>query len=406
MRILQHGIFFIVLLAFACKTPGGSDNQLRTAESLRNLPKDERLIYIALADTWLGDSNVGRKNILLGPSNDLIKEWNQKITCDFVEPDPQTQFGGMTPKFDCAQVVNGKRQIFRIKYDPASQVIAGGVGRRNLEVWGEVLSSRLLWALGFPADRVYPVQVECRNCPAEPWTYIKERTGTLTAREKAIGFVRTDLLGKPELSARATRIFTPALIKFRYDGPIIESNQDSGWAWSEMYENMSNPKRQLPYRDALSIVAAFIQHADNKAEQQRIVCRTAGDYIAGSCQKPLLMIQDVGSTFGRGWAPLKGDIRLNKVDLEKWVSVPLWSDLEKCEVNFNGVPNASVRNEQKVSEEARQFVAELFRQLKPEQIRDLFKAAQIDKLGSASVEDWAQGFERKLERDLFSTICD
>ena len=405
MRQLAFGALIVFSLINACKTHSEATHQLNDVTQLKKLPPDERLIYIAMADTWLGDRQVSDKDLLGGPSSDVIQGWNPVFRCEFVEPAPQKTPGGMTPKFECARDVNGKRQIFRIKYDPASQLIMGRAGRRNLEVWGEVLASRLLWALGFPADRVYPIRVECGNCPAEPWTYIKERSGSISFRERSIGFIRTDLLGKADLNKRETRTFSPALVKFRFDGPVIESFEDSGWSWAEIYENMSDPKRQTLYRDALTIIAAFIQHADNKAEQQRLVCRSPADVIAGSCQKPLLMIHDVGSTFGRGWAPLQGDIRLSKVDLDKWVALPLWNNIKTCEVNFNGVPNASLRNSQKVSEEARQFVADLFSKLTPMQIRDLFKAAQIEKLGAGSVEQWAQGFETKMQRDLFSKRC-
>ena len=40
-------------------------------------------------------------------------------------------------------------------------------GGANGEVYGEVLATRLLWALGFGADRMYPVNVVCRGCPDE-----------------------------------------------------------------------------------------------------------------------------------------------------------------------------------------------------------------------------------------------
>ena len=39
-------------------------------------------------------------------------------------------------------------------------------GRTNGEVYAEVAATRLLWALGFGADPMYPVRVSCRGCPA------------------------------------------------------------------------------------------------------------------------------------------------------------------------------------------------------------------------------------------------
>ena len=39
---------------------------------------------------------------------------------------------------------------------------------KNGEVYAEVAATRLLWALGFGADRVYPVTVVCKGCPEFP----------------------------------------------------------------------------------------------------------------------------------------------------------------------------------------------------------------------------------------------
>src|SRR6476661_3654972 len=50
---------------------------------------------------------------------------------------------GATPKFAC-RLPDGDE--VKVKY-----------GRENGEVYAEVAASRLLWALGFGADRVYPV---------------------------------------------------------------------------------------------------------------------------------------------------------------------------------------------------------------------------------------------------------
>ena len=71
------------------------------------------------------------------------------MTCDYVE---EKQTG--TPKFDCAISADDK---IRVKY-----------GEQNGEVYSEVAASRLLWALGFGADRVYPVKVVCNGCPGGP----------------------------------------------------------------------------------------------------------------------------------------------------------------------------------------------------------------------------------------------
>ena len=75
------------------------------------------------------------------------------VTCVYDYPDKP--LSGVSPKFECA-IKPG--DVVKVKY-----------GEDNGEVFAEVASSRLFWALGFPADRMYPVKVTCRNCPADPF---------------------------------------------------------------------------------------------------------------------------------------------------------------------------------------------------------------------------------------------
>ena len=60
---------------------------------------------------------------------------------------------GRSPKFTCV-IPGAKRDDVKVKY-----------GLDNAEVYGEMLTTRLLWALGFGADRMYSVRVVCRGCP-------------------------------------------------------------------------------------------------------------------------------------------------------------------------------------------------------------------------------------------------
>ena len=82
-------------------------------------------------------------------------------------------------------------------------------GRKNGEVYAEVAATRLFWALGFWADRMYPVQVTCRNCPVEPWFWSTEK--------------RVD-----------EKTFEIAAIERRLPGKRIQSKEDEGWRWAEL----------------------------------------------------------------------------------------------------------------------------------------------------------------------------
>ncbi len=64
---------------------------------------------------------------------------------------PDKPLTGMTPKFECDL---GKDDEVKVKY-----------GEKNGEVYAEVAASRLLWALGFQADVMYPTKVTCRYLP-------------------------------------------------------------------------------------------------------------------------------------------------------------------------------------------------------------------------------------------------
>ena len=129
-------------------------------------------------------------------------------------------------------------------------VLRWKIGPTNGEVYGEVAATRLLWALGFEADRMYPVRVLCRECPS--------RFG---GRESSGG-----------------RLFDPAVIERTVPGS--EFDKDPGWSWTEI--DSVDPAlggAPLAHRDALKLLAVFLQHTDNKPEQQRLVCLDQGKTI-------------------------------------------------------------------------------------------------------------------------------
>jgi hypothetical protein len=71
-----------------------------------------------------------------------------------------------------------------------------------------MLATRLFWALGFGADRMYAVRVICRGCPAS----IKG--------------------GTPLPSG--DRLFDPATVERKAAGRGIETYADQGWAWWDL----------------------------------------------------------------------------------------------------------------------------------------------------------------------------
>ena len=78
-------------------------------------------------------------------------------------------------------------------------------------------------------------------------------------------------------------------------------------------ESGGAPKAQ---RDALKLLAVFIQHTDTKPEQQRMLCLDQGPRSRGACNRPFMMLNDVGVTFGR--ANRTNSNAIGSVNLAAW----------------------------------------------------------------------------------------
>src|SRR5687768_13790737 len=136
----------------------------RTRAPHRPWPWEQlRSEYLRRSRVWLGgdlESWVHRMRDLdlrTGPSGRDAFVPEALVRCEYVRP-PEGEPLGRTPKFLCRHRHAGQDEVLLIKW-----------GGDNGEVYAEVAASRLLWALGFPTDRMYPVRVECRGCPEDPW---------------------------------------------------------------------------------------------------------------------------------------------------------------------------------------------------------------------------------------------
>ena len=262
---------------------------------------------------------------------------------------------GKTPKFTC-RLRNGDE--VKVKY-----------GRDNGEVYAEVAASRLLWALGFAADAVYPVRVRCRGCPG----------------------------GRP---GEAFVLYDPATIERRVEGRNLADSDGEGWSWPELdplaAQGALSTRAQ---RDALKLLAAMLQHTDSKREQQRLVCEDSGARAA-RCRQPLLFITDLGKTFGKANL-LNRDIP-GSVDIDAWSSASIWAEDNGCRADIGGSLTGTLRHPV-VSDEGRLFLAGLLRQLSDRQLPDLFSVARFPMregvatgLDADAVNRWVRAFQTKV----------
>jgi hypothetical protein len=277
------------------------------------------------------------------------------LSCRFhVEP-----ASGTSPKFDCA-LPNG--EVVRVKY-----------GGDNREVFAEVAATRLLAALGFPADFVSVVAgVRCYGCPVDPFPVLQRCWHDGEVERACLGAVRYDL----------PREFSPAIVERRFPGRTLETRKLEGWGWHELdiIDERGGGATRAEV-DAFRLLALFLAHWDNKPDNQRLVCLDPpSERPDRPCERVIAMIGDPGATFGPPKATLTG-----------WATAPIWEDSGRCTVSMNSLPfGGSSFHNTRISEEGRQLLASLLNQLSREQIEQLFRGARFE-----AVDDWVRVFDRK-----------
>ena len=151
------------------------------------LNKDSRREFIRAAQVWT-PTPVAAMDLRAGPGGPGAFAPDAVVTCDYK---PHEKRGGHSRKFDCAIDAH---DVAKVRY-----------GGDNGEVEGSVLASRLLWALGFGANRVYPVRVVCRGCSADPWTHPEPADGEVTFDPAAIDANRSATSWTSKARIRAGR---------------------------------------------------------------------------------------------------------------------------------------------------------------------------------------------------------
>ncbi len=310
---------------------------------------DTRIAAIRRARVW-APVDVRSKDLMAGPAGPGAFAPNAAVSCDYVN----RKTAGNTPKFMCLIAPGDEAKV---KF-----------GQGNGEVFGEVAASRLVWALGFGAEREYPVRVVCRGCP-------RNVTGT-------------DF----------------AAIQRSLTGADIESFSGSGWAWPELSltSNGSAHTGQRAEREALTLLAALIQHTDSKPEQQRLVCVSplANGTDLASCPDVFMFVHDLGMTFGS--ANYWNRDSVGSVNFAQWRQAAVWKNPAQCIANLSKSYTGTLENPM-ISEAGRRFLADLLVQLTDQQLHDLFAVARMPSRlvddnrppEGATIAGWVDAFKDK-----------
>ncbi|GAC1355534.1 MAG: hypothetical protein NVSMB3_00810 [Acidobacteriaceae bacterium] len=365
---LSLTLLLLLLGPLAHRLPALSPSQEPPQDSGAAEPKVDRDFYtpkdrlLAMHDAALFVPRaVADADILQGPEQNKKQfqlHYNDKVICDFAAPG--SSMGGKTPKFSCkiTRVESVDGQVQTLTPDMDEEPVKVKFGATDNEVYAEVASTRLLWALGYYADAWFPVRVECHNCPDNP------------------------VSGS---GPTGTKLFDPATIvrKFPWHKMTEKGKDTQGWSWKELDADNGRPTYE---RDGLKLLGAFIQHSDNKPPQQRLVCHkvtvdTKTQPFTTTCDKSVMLVQDVGASFGGGGLFTSNDSA--KMNLDVWSGKKLWSSVgtdaapHQCRASLSKSLTAhDGLSNPEISEEGRRFDAGLLCQLSDHQIEDLFKAAR------------------------------
>ena len=339
-----------------------------TPREIDELSVDERKTLLDRASVWR-PIETARLDLLKGPDAADALPLDEQVTCTFAYPDKPLD--GVTPKFECEVA---PKDVVKVKY-----------GADNGEVFAEVAGSRLFWALGFYADRMYPVKVVCVNCPKDPH------------RASAAEWH----LGRP--GNVSTHVFDPAAIERKFKGDEIEVPGFEGWSWLELEAVADNSAGATRAQiDALKLLAAFIQHVDSKPDNQALMCEDGAvrrDRQGNeTCAQPILIVKDLGSSFAEA-----SKINFEKMKLNSWESADIWRDEKGCQANLTSSFVGTLEHPV-ISEAGRQFLATRLSLLSDRQIRDLFTAARVERRGESidgrpvTADDWARVFKAKRDQ--------
>ena len=387
-RVLYQGAAAAAILAAVAAVAAVSAQEPPAATpTILVTSSAQRRAYLAKATVWQERALPSPEAIVEGPPGNPGGSRAQVNPPDGVPCTYESGaagMGGKTPKFTC-RTPDGRS--IRVKY------FSGDPAKGNREVFAEVVATRLFWALGFPADRVYPVTIDCKDCPADPM----HGTGPRAAR-------------------RFMGVTEP-----HFEGSLILSraNPDQGWKFGEFAQAIASlpdgPEKaaRRTQFDALTLLAVFIQHGDRKAPNQRLVCLGSLDGRAGdvqsldddgaagavpalfehagasACAAPAALIQDAGATFGSsGIRTTRG----NKVSLGGWARRSVFlppnpKDVARgarvCRGDIITAFDAGgeAGEEPVISEAGRALLGRLLGSLTDAHIRALFEAGRIDQLG-------------------------
>jgi hypothetical protein len=269
------------------------------------------------------------------------------------------------------------------------------------EVFTEVAATRILWLLGLPSDRVYPVgAVSCIGCGTDPF--------------------RTHLATNKASLKDAPVVFNVASASRRAPWEEIDAKGDATWDWrlpNRFYADGEWTHEQKVEYDAYRLALGLIHFFNAAPKQNRLVC-AAWQPVASPnvkvCAHPLIFVHDLGSTFGgeKGMNPWSPNPRGR---FSAWQGHTVFRRLQNCELSV------TLGGDRRVLKDAQDLMVQRTAVLDPTTVRSIFTIArfqimdreQLQRLrhaGATDVEraaldEWTQTFLERVQEIRNAQNC-
>lgn len=269
-----------------------------------------------------------------------------------IEKDKGENRSHLYAKSDTANAHELKPDRVKVKYlKPA----APNHDPRFNEVFTEIAAGRILWALGFPADHMYPVaEADCVGCSADPFGDDLEKNTT-------------------PLHA-APVVFKVAAVERQLPWEDIDPENDETWSWRDaatFYRNGQFTRAQKVEYDAYRLALGLFNYHNAIDVQNRIACAEWVDESVSPkvCRRPVTFVQDLGSTFGKEKSNIFGTNP--RGSFSDWQAQTVFSNPGNCELR------ATLDGDKQVLKESQDLMATRVQALDRERVKAIFTVARF-----------------------------
>ncbi len=262
------------------------------------------------------------------------------------------------------------------------------------EVFTEVAASRIMWVLGFPADHVYPVgSASCIGCTDDPFT-------------KNLQDNKASLKDAPQ-------VFRVVSAERETPWDAIKPDGDETWSWTDaakFYSDGTWTHQQKVEYDAYRLALGLFHYHNAIAQQNRLACAEWAPKVAGQprvCQRPMIFVQDLGSTFGKAKGGLDVFGTNPRGSFSDWESQTVFTNAGSCELR------ATLDGDKQVLKEAQDLMIQRLARLDAQTVKTIFRTArfqmmdqkQLRKLresGAQNIEEaaldqWTNAFLKRID---------